>query len=325
MKLAGEGEGAGVAKSNLLALTSGGGSRRGDRTSEHTSQRNDDRGENVKIQAMQAAAGVEVSGVDLRQPLDGPTFEAIEQAFDEHGVLVIRDQRIAPPDQLAFARRFGEIEINYNSGKYGLPDHPEIYVISNITRDGQPIGSRRAGSRWHSDMIYSAKPPRATMLFAVEVPELMGLTLGDTEFANTAAAWDALPASMREQVATLTGVFDFRGRKRDEPPDEATVARYPPVRHPIMRTHPRTGRRCIYVNRDDCTGIEGMETEAARRLVEALSDHVVRPEFVYRHRWRPGDLVMWDNCTVQHKAVIDYDLPQRRLIHRLTIEGTVPA
>jgi len=270
------------------------------------------------------AAGAEVLGADLSRPLDEAEFEALERAFDEHGVLVVREQSLTPTAQLAFARRFGPIQINYNSKEYGLPEHPEIYIISNITRDGRPIGSRRAGEHWHSDMIYSQCPPRATMLYALEVPELHGMTLGDTAFANAAVAWDALPESMRRHIEGLRGVFDFRGRKRSEPPDEETVARYPPVEHPIVRTHPRTGRKSLYLNRDDCTGIVGLPEHEARALIDALSDHVVRPEFVYRHRWRKGDLVMWDNCTVQHKAILDYELPQRRLIHRLTIAGTVP-
>ena len=278
----------------------------------------------IRVKPMDGGTGVEISGVDLAQPLDDASFEKIDAAFDTHGVLVVRDQTITPVQQLSFARRFGEIEINYNSETYGLPGRPDIYVISNITKDGKPIGSRRAGENWHSDMIYSAKPPRSTMLYALEVPTLLGLTLGDTAFANAALAWDALPASMREQVAGLHGIFDFTGRKRSEAPDAATVARYPPVRHPIARTHPRTGRKSLYINLDDCTGIVDWPDEKAEALIAALSAHITRPEFVYRHRWRQGDVVMWDNCTVQHKAILDYDLPQRRLMHRLTIEGTVP-
>ena len=146
----------------------------------------------------------------------------------------------------------------------------------------------------------------------------------DTAFASAAAAWDALPESMQRQVSGLTGIFDFKGRKRSEQPDPETVARYPAVHHPIVRTHPKTGRKNLYINRDDCTGIVGLPSDEAEALIVALSDHIVRPEFVYRHRWRKGDLVMWDNCTVQHKAILDYDLPQRRLMHRLTIAGTTP-
>ena len=219
---------------------------------------------------------------------------------------------------------FGDIEVNYNSGKYGLPEHPEIYRISNITKDEKPIGSRRAGENWHSDMIYSARPPRATMLYAIEVPELHGLMLGDTAFANASAAYDALPETMKQYLDDKQGVFDFANRTRSETPDPATVKRYPPVRHPIVRTHPSTGRKCLYVNRDDCAGIDGLPREEAEALIVALSDHVIKPEFVYRHQWRKGDIVVWDNCTMQHKAILDYDLPQRRLMHRMTIAGSVP-
>ncbi len=278
----------------------------------------------MNVIPLDAPAGVEITGINLAGALDTAVVDEIETAFDAHGVLLVRDQTLTPDTQLSFAHRFGEIEVNYNSEKYGLPEHPEIYLISNITDNGTPIGSRRAGEAWHSDMIYSKKPPRATMLYALEVPELHGLTLGDTAFANAAAAWEALPAEMQREVAGLEGIFDFRGRKRSEAPDAATVARYPPVTHPLVRTHPRTGRKSLYVNRDDCTGIVGWPEDRAAALVTALSDHVVRPEFVYRHQWRQGDVVMWDNCTVQHMAILDYDLPQRRLMHRLTVTGSIP-
>lgn len=278
----------------------------------------------IVIRSLGPVAASEITGIDLAQPLDEPTFAAIEAAFDRSGVIVIRDQAFTPAQQIAFARRFGEIEVNYNSAQYGLPGHPEIYKISNITKDGKPIGSRRAGENWHSDMIYSARPPRATMLHAIEVPQLHGLTLGDTAFANAGAAFDALPEGMQRQIDGMKGIFDFTGRKRSEAPDAVTVKRYPPVQHPIVRTHPRTGCKSLYINRDDCTGIAGLPRAEAEALIVALSDHVIKPEFLYRHSWRTGDIVMWDNCTVQHKAILDYDLPQRRLMHRLTIAGTVP-
>jgi taurine dioxygenase len=244
--------------------------------------------------------------------------------FDRSGLVVFRNQSITPAQQLAFARRFGDIEVNYNSAKYGVPEQPEIDMISNITKDGKPIGSRRAGENWHSDMIYSMRPPRATMLYAVEVPELQGLTLGDTAFANAAAAYEALPDAMKRRITGLKGIFDFTRRKRAEVAAAATIERYPPVQHPVVRTHPRTGAKCLYVNREDGSGIAGLQHEESEALIVALSDHVTKPEFVYRHRWRKGDFVMWDNCTMQHKAIVDYDLPQRRLMHRLTIAGNEP-
>ena len=278
----------------------------------------------IEVMPTGAALGAEIRGVDLAEPIDDATFAAIEQAYDEHGVIFFRGQIITPPQQVAFTRRFGAIEFNIFGERWSVPGSPEIVVVSNITEDGRPIGVRRAGENWHSDMCYAPRPPRGTMLYALEVPELLGLTLGDTEFASAAAAWDALPDAIRHRLEGRQAIFDFCGRKRAFPPTQAEKDRYPPVRHPIARTHPRTGRKCLYVMRDDCTGIEGIAPDEAEALIAALADHIVKPAFVYRHQWRPGDVLMWDNCTVQHRAIQDYDMPQRRLMHRTTMGGAVP-
>ena len=271
-----------------------------------------------------AALGAEIRGVDLAQSLGDNLFALIERAFDEHGVIFFRGQRVTPPQQVAFTRRFGEIEFNIFGERWSVPGSPEIVVVSNVTEDNKPIGVRRAGENWHSDMCYTPRPPRGTMLYAHETPDLYGLPLGDTEFASAAAAWDALPGEMQSFLGERRAVFDFVGRKRAFPPTPTEIDRNPPVTHPIARTHPRTGRKCLYVMRDDCTGIEGIEAEEAEALIAALADHIVKPAFIYRHQWRPGDLLMWDNCTVQHRAIQDYDLPQRRLMHRTTMGGAAP-
>lgn len=278
----------------------------------------------IEIIPTRAALGAEISGVDLTQPLGDATFATIEQAYNDHGVIFFRDQHITPAQQVAFTRRFGEIEFNIFGERWSVPGNPEIVVVSNITEDGRPIGVRRAGENWHSDMCYAARPPRGTMLYALEIPSLYGLTLGDTEFASAAAAWDALPALIRHRIDGRNAIFDFSGRKRAFQLSQAEIDRYPPVRHPIVRTHPYTGRKSLYVMRDDCVGIEGMEAAEAEGLIAALADHIVKPAFIYRHQWRRGDLLMWDNCTVQHRAIQDYDMPQRRLMHRTTMGGTVP-
>jgi taurine dioxygenase len=156
--------------------------------------------------------------------------------------------------------------------------------------------------------------------------------MGDTErrrvhrrtLVCAAAAWDALPTPIRNRINGRYAVFDFNGRKRAFPLTQAEIDRYAPVRHPIVRTHPCTGRKCLYVMRDDCVGIEGVDQEEAEALIAALADHIVKPAFVYRHQWRRGDLLMWDNCTVQHRAIQDYDMPQRRLMHRTTMGDSVP-
>ena len=214
--------------------------------------------------------------------------------------------------------------MNFNALRFGVDGSPVIYRISNITKDGKPIGTIRAGETWHTDMSYAKNPAAVTMLYALEVPHLHGLPLGGTGFANAAAAYDALPESMKQAIHGLKGVFDFRGRKRSSPVSAEDIAAYPPVEHPIVRTHPRTGRKSLYIVRDDTTSIVGKSPQESQALIEALADHVVSPQFVYQHRWEVGDVVVWDNCTVQHRAVQDYDMPQRRLLWRTTVKGGVP-
>ncbi len=278
----------------------------------------------IEVKPASPATGAEILGADIGAGLDEDEFAIMRAALDRNGVIVLRNQTLTPEKQVAFTRRFGEPEFNFNAARFGIDGSPEIYLISNIVEYGAPIGTRRAGETWHTDMSYAERPAGATMLYAVEVPVLHGLTLGDTCFANAAAAWDALPSSMQEEIEGLQGVFDFRGRKRSSPVSAEDIAQYPPVEHPIVRTHPRTGRKSLYIVRDDCTGIVGKDEETSRGLIEALADHIVRTEFIYRHRWQVGDVVVWDNCTVQHRAIQDYDLPQRRLLWRTTVKGDIP-
>lgn len=278
----------------------------------------------MEVRPASPATGAEILGADIGAGLDDGEFAAIRAALDRHGVIVLRNQTLTPEKQVAFTRRFGEPEFNFNAARFGIDGSPEIYLISNIVEHGAPVGTRRAGETWHTDMSYAERPAGATMLYAVEVPVLHGLVLGDTCFANAAAAWDALPCAMQEEIDGLRGIFDFRGRKRSSPVSAEDIAQYPPVEHPIVRTHPRTGRKSLYIARDDCTGIVGRDEDASRGLIEALADHIVRAEFIYQHRWQVGDVVVWDNCTVQHRAVQDYDLPQRRLMWRTTVKGDIP-
>ena len=278
----------------------------------------------IEVRPASPATGAEILGADIGAGLDDGEFASIRAALDRHGVIVLRNQTLTPEKQVAFTRRFGEPEFNFNAARFGIDGSPEIYLISNIVEHGAPIGTRRAGETWHTDMSYAERPAGATMLYAVEVPVLHGLGLGDTCFASAAAAWDALPCAMQEEIRDMRGLFDFRGRKRSSPVSAEDIAQYPPVEHPIVRTHPRTGRKSLYIVRDDCTGIVGKDEETSRGLVEALADHIVRTEFIYQHRWEVGDVVVWDNCTVQHRAIMDYDLPQRRLMWRTTIKGDIP-
>jgi len=278
----------------------------------------------VEIRKATDTTGAEIIGVDVAAGLNDETAEDVRKALDAHGVIVLRNQNVTPAQQVDFTRLFGEPDINFNALRFGVDGNPEIYIISNINKDGKPIGTRRAGETWHTDLSYAKEPAAATMLYAVEVPTLHGLPLGDTAFANAAAAWDALPTELQDAVMELRGIFDFRGRKRSSPVSAEDIAKYPPVDHPIVRSHPRTGRKSLYIVRDDCTSIIGKDAQESAALIEALADHIVKPEFIYQHKWQVGDIVVWDNCTVQHRAILDYELPHRRLMWRTTVKGDVP-
>jgi len=278
----------------------------------------------IEIIPATAPAGAEIRGLDLSTPLDEDAFAAIEGTFNAHGVVYLRRQSLTPGQLLDFTKRFGELEYNTFGEQHGLAGHPGVVLISNVEEGGREIGVKRAGEHWHSDMCYTAKPPRGTILCAREVPAINGLTLGDTCFAATHAAYDGLPDAMKAQIDPLVAIFDFAGRKRAQTITQRQRNTYPAVEHPIVRTHPFTGRKCLYVMRDDCTGIVGMDTDEAQSLIAALADHITRPEYIYRHQWRAGDVLIWDNCTVQHKANQDYALPLRRLMHRTTFAADAP-
>ena len=242
-------------------------------------------------------------------------------------MLVFREQRLIPERQLAFCERFGTVEVNAFD-QYALPGHPGVLVVSNIVEDGRNVGYADAGSHWHTDMSYTATPPRCTALHAIEVPSDGGRNLGDTLFANARAAWEALDEADRRRIEGLRAVHRFsakeRGVKRPVKLTPEQIARHPDVVHPVARTHPVSGAKALYVREGECVGIGGMPDEEALPLIKRLSDHIVRPEFQYRHRWRVGDLIIWDNCMVQHIALRDYEWPQRRLMHRVTVGGSVP-
>lgn len=279
-----------------------------------------------------AVLGAQIVGVDVSKDLDDATFRRIDDAFNEHGVIFFRDQRITEDQQIRFARRFGELEINVNT-EYGLPQHPEMLLVSNIVDNGRYIGLADAGRTWHTDMSAYARPPRCSLLYAREIPHGEdGQPLGDTLFASAAAAYDALAQSTKDKLADLRASHSYLAKMKAREKavgltrkiTEEHLAKTPTVLHPIFRTHPVTGRKCIYVTEGECASIEGIPDDEALAIISELQAHLLRPEFQYRHKWRVGDLLMWDNCTCQHLAIKDYDLPQRRLMHRVTVNGSVP-
>jgi len=272
------------------------------------------------------ALGAEVRGIDASRPMDAATFATLERAFDEHSVIWMRGQSLNEGQLIAYAGRFGAPEPNYLK-HFAHPDHPEIMLVTNIRDGDRKIGHDHAGTMWHTDMSYMERPPRATVLHALEIPVQDGIALGDTDFASTLAAYDALPASMKRKIDGLMVVHQVFGRRGDTIDDARTQEMRrtrPAVIHPLVRTHPRTGRKALYVVKGECQGIVGMSDDEALPLLEDLAAAIPEPRFCHTHRWRVGDILMWDNCAVQHIAHIDYQWPQhRRLLQRVTV-GAAP-
>jgi taurine dioxygenase len=275
-----------------------------------------------------AACGAEIA-CDLAQDIDEEAFLEIARTFHDNIVVVFRQQTLSSERHIEFSRRFGELEVHIVK-KYLLPGYPEILLISNIRNEsGEHIGLADAGFTWHSDTSYRRRPSRCSLLYAKEVPERDGQPLGDTVFANAIAAYEALPESMKQRLAGLKAIHRYSARRRvaDSPRPKLTKAQLdetPDIAHPIVRTHPYTGRKSLYVTAGECIGIEGMPEDEAVDLIAELDAHCVRPEFLYRHKWQVGDLLMWDNTSSMHLAICDYALPERRLMHRTTVIGTVP-
>ena len=287
------------------------------------------------VRPLDAPFGAGIAGVDLSKPLDDATFDTIRRAYFENSIVVFHGQRLTPEQQVAFSRRFGELEIHVLK-QYLLAGHPEILVVSNILEDGKLIGLADTDrvAVWHTDTSYRAEPSMGSALYALEIPRnAAGEVIGDTLFASTFLAYDALSPEMRKRLEGLEAVHRMTKGYDNAPAkssatrvtyDESQRSEVPDQVHPIIRTHPVTGRKCIYINKLCVTGIVGMPDEESAPLLERIYAHCTQPQFVYRHRWQVGDLLMWDNCSLQHLAVPDYALPQRRRMHRTTIRGTVP-
>jgi taurine dioxygenase len=278
------------------------------------------------------ACGAEVRGVDLSRPVDDPTFEKILAAFAEHGILVFRDQNVPALQQIEFSKKFGEIDI-YVLSEYTLNEHPEILLISNVQKHGKNIGLADAGTTWHTDTSYLERPPLATFLYAKELPIKDGVVLGDTIFSSAAAAYDDLDDALKAKIDGLTAIHSYYGKhearsnlgrsNRVQPSEEEDKA-LQPVEHPIVRQHPMSGRKSIYVAAGECISIPGMETDDALMLVDELAVQITKEKFHYRHHWQEGDFVIWDNCQLQHLAVRDYELPLRRMMYRTQVKGPIP-
>ena len=285
----------------------------------------------LSIRRLNPSLGVQVTGVDLADPTfkaDGTNlFGEIQQAWlDSGGVMVIRDQTLEPEDQLAFSRRFGELDPLEGATvePYLHPDHPEIYRVSNKVKDGVKLGRQRAGVYWHSDNYHKERAAKASLLYGIEIPPYGG----DTMFSNMTVAYEALSETFRRTIDGLRCIHDFEKAKsgsfKNETVTDLHLTTTPPISHPLVRTHPETGRKCLYLNAGVVTGIEGMDPEESASILDFLYRHCVRPEFIYRHQWREKDLLIWDNRCTMHYAVADYDGVGERYMHRTTVFGDRP-
>ena len=282
--------------------------------------------------------GARITGVDLSRPLDDATFAAVSQAFFEHEVAVFPGQNLTPEQQIAFTSRFGALEHHVRK-EARLPDHPEVLILSNkLDAQGKAIGAQDAGRFWHSDLSYKREPSLLSALYAVEIPVKDGKPLGDTHFASTTAAYTALPDAMKQKLQGLKNIHSYRDYRlknyaaqqddlrrgirtvQEHAPTPEQLASVPDMATPVVRTHPVTGRKGLFVNEGHTSHMADMPIEEGDALLRQLYTHIAQPEFVYTHHWAPGDLLLWDNVAVQHKATFDYD-PLPRLLYRTTVRG----
>ena len=269
------------------------------------------------------ALGIAAEGLDLRQPLDAGNAEALRRALLDNLVLCIRGQSLTPPAYLEAMRTFGkpmtQVRIASRHGEI-----PEITVLSSEDRDELGDGKRIVvGAHWHSDDSYKRVPCSLTMLYGAEVPP----TGGDTQFINMYAAYDDLSPAMKERISGLKVVHRYDSSRKGTRvatlrPDES--AELPDAIHPIVRTHPETGRKALYLNPNRMERIVGLERAESDRLLDELTAHATQPRYQYRHKWRQGDILIWDNRCTMHKANADYPEGSRRFMHRIIVEGTVP-
>src|SRR5258708_4114524 len=270
-----------------------------------------------------AALGAEIRGVDLKD-LDQSQFAALKRAWHDHQVILVRGQTLSDHDLIAFSRRFGDLDWApvQETGRRFVEGLPEIYIVSNVTVNGQPIGSLGAGEAvWHTDMSYLDVPPMASMLYALEVPP----TGGNTSFCSMYAVYQALPDKLKRRIANLKikhdGTYNSGGYLRQGVTATDDPRTSPGAIHPLVCTHPDTGRRMLYLGRRRNAYLMGLELADSEALLDELWDYVARPQFAWEHVWRVGDLVLWDNRCTMHRRD-PFDASARRIMHRTQIKGS---
>lgn len=276
------------------------------------------------VRPLSSALGAEIIGLSLSEGLTDQQFESLYEAFLRYQVLLFGEQDLPPGAQVAFARRFGEVQIHVMN-QYHVEGYPELYRLSNVDENGKPTGQHpdKGTLAWHTDGSWRRVTGQATILYA----EILPRNGGETHFCDMYGAYDRLSDEWKSRISSLRAVhnLDFSRTRRhaEDPMTDAQRREVPPVDHPIVRTHPDTGRRCVFLG-DHAEYILGMDYESGRRLIDELNKLIVHPDLTYQHRWRPGQLIIWDNRCLLHRGT-EYDTAnERRVIRRCTVLGQVP-
>jgi taurine dioxygenase len=274
----------------------------------------------LTVKPLSPALGAEIVGIDLSKPLDAATIAAIRSAWTEHLVLLFRNQTLSEDDQVRFARHFGELQSRPRPKDLRAEakvKNPEVMLVSNIRENGKLIGSLPDGEmQFHSDMCYIPTPPKGTFLYAIEIPSQGG----DTLFLNMYKAYEALAPEMKARLKdrSAVNVFLYGSTSREGNKPDFNV--HPHASHPMVRVHPESGRPALYLNRLMTWNIHGMDEGESRALLDRLFDHIEQPQFIYEHKWRVGDLILWDNrCTLHART--DFSDKERRLLRRVVVQA----
>lgn len=268
----------------------------------------------IELRKSTPSIGAEIFGVDLSRPLDNQQFQEVHDALMDRLVIFFREQRLSVEQHKDFGRRFGKLHMHPAAPEV-VPDHPEVLVIKADDKS-----TYIHGEDWHSDVSCDPEPPMGSILYLTEVPPDGG---GDTMFANMYVAYQTLSEPIRKLIDGLAAIYDGEKRYRGQSDNNDRGKTYPRAEHPIVRTHPVTGKKCLFVNRFFTTYIVGLRKDESDAILEMLYRHIEAPEFCMRFKWQPNSIAFWDNRCVQHHALWDY-YPNKRYGHRGTICGDKP-
>ena len=273
-----------------------------------------------EVKELAYALGAQIEGVRVSEHLSDVQTAFIKKIWNEHHIVLFREQNAEPREIIEFAGNFGDLDDHASTPYYRLENFPQLMEITTVPINGRPSETRNVGRNWHSDYSYTQRPAAASMLFCVE-PAPVG---GDTMFCNMVKAYETLSKPMQKIVDELHSVYDISLTaglfQRDPKEVEETRKLNPPIAHPTVRVHPESGKKALYVS-ERVSHFHGMTSEESKPLIDYLCYHATRPENVYRHVWRAGDLLCWDNRTTMHMALADFDLTQTRHMLRATLLG----